>query len=570
MKKFFTPDRILLVILLMGMIPATRSWPWAKVTIGMWLVLILLHLGKNHSFLTQLYTVILYICCAATAWAVFQSFFPTLPLAALAVVWLGWIGYTAWQAWTERETLWKMTTPAWPSRPLAAVFLCAVLLTGFGVHAWLNYSQGRPFTWTGWTSLTWMALTLTAFYPRQITKPFAFLNTKQRGLLIFHMVIILFNHYGKQTNLENKLYPHPAEVTQAAFSMGYQGLGVQSVILESARLYHQGDWAQAALHLRSHWAQDDQIDFAKAFRAHLLCQNNLFLFTMAFGCDLQLQPGEEAVDLLIRDQRRECFVLTSQGRLLHLGDKGLSTLWKLEQTPLTMTTSADQAHLAVLIAPNQVLFWSTAESFPILYLPEDGKWKDIQLSSTGPTVYALSGDGRVESHRFSQEKGIWEFEKTWNPPLWQDPASGKAILLAPDESGLLLLDAHGGLCWCGEPPLYGGLTGDDLARYYNPLAPPMETLCYWGAENQVALCNQNGRIHFIDPQHKTLLTPVKADLVFDKFNAQWAYRAQTVATVPVPALHTFYQLDKNGSIHPIVMPQRYRVLHRHKIFRVMT
>jgi hypothetical protein len=556
-------------LLLLGMIPSINSWPWAKLTIALWGFLIVLHIFKTLPAVCKTYSIFLFITCAATVWGLLHILFPILPWWGLAFLWIGLVAYTLYQSWGSQQAAFTLHTSNWPSRPLAAWLTIAPVAVIMLTHAVLNHFLSRPFELAWWTSTTWALLAITLFYPVHIENPRTDLTAKKLILLLFHIIILLHVHNKYYVRIVNQVYLNPAEATRKAFHFGYQEIGVTSAVLQANTLYYE-DWTQAVTCLRRYFHHDHFVHFARELRQQPHSAHNQFFFTVTFGNDLLLQPGEEAIDLDSRTTHRELFVLTNQ-RLLRLGESGLTTLWIFDHPPVAAAVAANQENLGILLQTNQILIHNPRQTYPILYLLNDEHWRDLQLSPDGDTIYALAGNGRVESHSFSTHSNLWIYNETQSRlPLWNDNTSARSLLFSPDDQALLLLDKYGGVQFLGADIQSETFSTKDLTTYYNPLAPEMQSLAFWDNRRQLLLANDYGRIHILDPLRSGLVAPVKANLFFNKFESHWDYDTTIVAIDPIPEINTILELNRNGSISTIVMPQRYRIKHKNKIFRLPT
>ena len=574
-KSFFTRDRVVIILLLLGIVPACNSWPWAKVTILLWCMIALLFFCQRNVFIKRLYSIVLSVGCSATLWALLYSFMTPAPWLVLVFTWAVICIFGIQYSRTISKNIFILP-PYWLSKSFAgaaAIAACAIFIA---VHAVLNYHLHKPFHIQEWTSVTWMLFAFLLFYPEQIEEPFVLLRKNNVLLLLLLCPVILHIQHCCYTYFEDELYKRPAEISQKAFAHGFPDLGVKSVLYEAARL-SQTNWPEAVKTLRSAWRYENKFSFAKEFRRNPQLRNNEFLFTVTWGCDLQLltdvpigdaKPlAETAVSILSRAVKQEIYVLTG-ARLLRINTKGVSTFWNFGRTPIALAGAANLDHIGVLMDWNQVLVYSIASSYPILYLPGGMARKDIQLSADGETVYVMSGDGGIEIYRFSREKKIWESQKTLSASLWSNPDIARKILLVPEENGVFMLDRSGGVVWCGDQKEYKNYSSEICSRYYNPLAPEMNTLAFWG--NQILLGNLFGRIHFLNPGAEKYPSPVRADMYFDTGKSKWDYRSRAVSIAPVPQIQTILQCYENGSINAVVMPQRYRIEHKGKAFRIKT
>ena len=538
----------------------------------MWCMLALLYMGKNLISVRRLYSLVLSISCSATLWAIVNRLFIHAPLMLLLITWIAISIYALRLAkYLTKEVL--IPPSFWPAKPWAGLIAVTVYIVGLVIHAGLNHHLHKPFDIQGWTSATWMLAAFLVFYPKTIEEPLVQFKRSHMALLLLFCPVILHIQHCRYVRFEDLLYTNPGEITEKAFTRGFTDLGVKSVICQTLQLAGT-HWQEAVRLQRSAWRYEDKFSFAKAFQKHPVLQKNAFLFTVMYGCDLQLfknipigvknAPPEEALGMLSRAEKQEIYILTSAS-LLQINSKGITAVWNTGGQPIALCGAANQDQIGILMNLNQVLLYSTSFSYPILYLPDDGTWKDIQLSADGETVYAMSGNGRVETYRYTKEKKIWEHQKTITIPLWNTMEMAKRILLAPDETGVLLLDKCGGIAWFGDQSKYKNYTGEIRNRYYDPLAPEMNVFVFW--KNQILLGNIFGRIHFLNPDEKGFPAPVRADMYFNTGKARWDYRANAVDFAPIPEIGTILQLYKNGSINAIVMPQRYRIEHKGKAFK---
>lgn len=573
------PPNYILSILIAGILPAAFNWPWTKGMSVFWLALwgitiVLRRFGSRENadsdqshvsgtFAVPLQTILLFLICSASIWSLAYLIFPTLHPILLVVIWAGLF-------WHVRSIKPGDISTDWISKKYVSRIVVWLLGIGFLFHGLTNLLLGNPFHGSVWTSALWAALAFVILYPEKIDRPIDPLIQKKFICLCPALFLIVMTFHGtrfiwmRAELIETKT---PAELAARAFQAGYSLIGMNAAIHETGRLEKTTGWAEAVQYHRKQWQFVKKERLARAFRDRSLTRDNLFLFAACYGCDLQLQESDEAIDVAAVPEKREFWILTSKGRLLRLGNRGVECLWESEFVGIALAVSENGETHAVLTTEPRIAVLRFGQDPIKIEIRVWEQWKDIAIDSQGTTIWSLDGMGRIEAYH--KEGETWSYQGVVYEPLWQEPDIAQALLRLEDGS-FLILDAFGGIHWRSDPPVPpDSPVAQRINQHFNPERRVASDLGFWEPENHIAMADQLGFVYFlsspITPSRTTIesatnvKTPpfIRGLLSFDIAKGVWNYNDQTIAIATLPEVNSIYKLHRNGVLQAVVMPQRF-------------
>ncbi len=574
-------------ILLAGAWPAALSWTWGKGILLLWGFLWVL-IGVEPSPLTHsLRTLLLFLIGSASVWSVAVNLIPKMSHAVFYLMVLFLWGYAA-RLWKYRQPVSSCEFP-WPAKSTAAVFVLIVIFGFMLVHLVLAGMTHSRFQEESWSSMLWAALAFLLCYPTEASSHGNI--TVQRSLrwmlplLIFQVTIL---HSVQYMRIAHRLEtsPAPGQLAEKAIRQGYAGLARRAVLRETARIYADQGWADAVRYQRSQWPAVDKEKLAEAFRRDPALGQNLFLFTLSFGCRLQLMEGEEAVDMALLPGEESVYVLTSRGRLLRLGTSGLTVAWQAPQPPVALAVSPVRRIKAVLTQARQVHVLEPDHRALLVDLPASQTWVDIAMNGAGTRMWVMSEHGHIDAYRYSADRREWLPEGPLHPPLWREPDMAKALVPAGKENTFYLLDAFGGIHWRGARGLAeGNPCRQRLLEWYNPQRDTPVDIAFWEESTTLMMLERTGDVHFYalpDTRQDDLASfdtapeplppnppPVQSVIYLDLETGISYRKTQSLRLAPAPSAGTLLILQSDGTVQAIALPGRtYVTFTRLKLLRV--
>lgn len=578
-----------LIALLLGACAASSNWLWAKGFITLWLLLSALsflspktqvNLGLNSlQNALSFFALALAICGAGLAFA------NPLHGFLIGVIWLSLIAYSTILWKQDRQTL-NPLDPIWPSKFYAVFF---VLLFGGGTLAgfWLlGFLLHRPSEENWGTSLTWAALGFIVAYPKTIAREFSPLEKSAwKWATPFIIVGVLVFHFFQYRSIQSQLRANnqtgilPGVAAENALRHGYLGLGIEGILQETNRLFHEKNWKDAVNYHRGMWRDVDKDRLARAYLNHADLEKNLFLYTTCYGCNLTLNSSEQAVDFGGSPAINSFLVLTSQGRLLRLGTNGVECIHQEKENPAAMALAYQSGTAVILHASGFVNVIRDSKKPVTFVLPPFHVWKDIAINPQGSTVWTMDVNGKIDETTFNPNTESWDYQKESHLPLWSEPDIAKSFIPANRENTFFVLDRANGIHWRGDPPLPDNSSlKNELLAYYNPQRQVAAALEYWQPFSSVMMMEQTGRILFVpipdfsNPNASiaelasasaTIPAPVDSLLTFEQSQSTWQRKMETVAVAALPEANTIVELQRHGTLQAIAMPQRFHICFVH-------
>ncbi|MFB3785220.1 MAG: hypothetical protein ACE15F_02500 [bacterium] len=581
------PRLIPLWILLAGAWPAALSWTWGKGILALWILLWVLVCLESKAWTRSLLPVSLFLAGSASVWSVADFLIPKMSHLLFYSISLFLWGYTLW-LWRNRKTV----SPApWPAKPMAAGFMLLVIFGFMLVHLALAWMTHTRFHEESWSSMLWAAFAFVLCYP---TEDLISLSDPVRRALRWMLPLLFFQvtilHSVQYIRIAHRLEtsPAPGELAGRAMRPGYPGLARRAVLRETARIYAERGWANAVRYQRSQWPAVDKEKLAEDFRQDPGLERNLFLFTLSYGCMLQLAEGEEALDAAILPEEESVYVLTSRGRLLRLGTSGLTVAWHTSRPAAALAVSPGRLLKAVLTQTRQIFVLEPNQRDSLIDLPTSQTWVDIALNREGTRLWVMSEHGHIDGYQYSAGRRSWLPEGPLHPPLWREPGMAKAFAPAGMENTFYLLDAFGGIHWRGSRgPAEGNPYRKRLLEWYNPQRDTPVDIAFWEESTDLMMLERTGDVHFYSlpgtrlddlaafdsaAEPLTPNPPPVQSVIFLDLETGLSYRkplSRRLAAAP-PA-GTLLVLQSDGTLQAIAMPGRTHITFtRKKLLRVET
>ncbi|MEW6238751.1 MAG: hypothetical protein AB1656_25475 [Candidatus Omnitrophota bacterium] len=566
------------VLFLLALWPASQHWPWTKALISLWCLSFALAVFARPGVLGELSTILQYLTSAFILWMLGVTILPRLPFLGIAAIW-GAIGAYVFLSYRGRNAFPRTpySQTGWPEKRVLALTILLFVFPWMAIHFLLNVLSGAAFEWAWWTSASWSAIALILFYPRERMREIGHWDRRVQLFLAPALILAIGAiHYRQYRQIETQLAANaaPAPIAEAAFSMGYNHLGVEAVIREASRLRKESNWAETVHYLRSQWRHENLNVFARAFRSAKDIGGDLFLFASCFGCTLNLQPNEAAIDLKVSLEREEFWIISSQGRILLLTRKGARCVWRSKDELSKLALSKKGNLAAALSRERRVYILRDYAYQTAIPLPEDRIWKDIAFSENGEVLWAMDGSGAIEEYRLDAASREWRCERNRAAALWREPDVAKSFLPWEKGDGFFLLDKAGGVHWRQEKtPVLDDAIQAQLIRYYNPGDLSAMALSYWRGENYLMLLDAYGEIDFISlnflpaltgaavesPSAEVAIPPIAPPLYYDRQRPVGFYQTLAAAAVPLPEINTIMMMRRDGVLQAIAMPQRVRI-----------
>lgn len=571
--------------LALGFGAAASNWLWAKGFISLWILLCGLAYLPATPFRISLQHVLAFLAFSSAIWGVGLLIGTILPGFFLILLWLGFAAYSIF-LWKQDRAANNPPDPVWPPRFQAVLF---AWLFGGGtlLSLWLFsliYHCPRPPYW-GY-SLTWAVLGFVAAYPSSIRQDFtAEEKWSWKKAAPFFIAGVLIVHAARGAwiqstiNQDKPTQISPGAVAEDALRHGYLRLAAEGVLKETNRLFLEKGATEAINYHRSVWRDIDKERLARAFQRRADVQQNLFLFTSCYGCSLALKPSEQAVDFAVAPEKNAFFLITSQGRLLRLGTKGVELIYQGKENPVALAYSLQSGAIAILNASGFVEIIERGKAPVSFDLPPNRVWKDVAIHPNGFPLWTMDGTGRIDSYAPDVNSQFWHFEKELQPSLWQESDVAQAFYPAGRENAFYILDRANGVHWQGDQPLpEKSPLSNALLLHYNPNRQAAQNLGYWPPLSSLLLLERSGRIPLIatpDFSHSSASlaelssatpvsrAPVDSLLFFDPSQSTWQRKLESVALAAYPEINTLYELQRNGALQAIAMPQRFHIRFIH-------
>ncbi len=586
MKPGFFSDCLIFFVYLSGIGYASIFWPWARVLMVLWFILGLVGWSKRNEILSKWYTLAFFVMASCSVWSFAFRYIPYLPFPFVAGTWLCLAGFVSYRYFHPKKH---------DHSPLLSVeFVSCILVFAVGgwmvLHWILNGYLGKPFDWGWWTSPTWAVIAIMIFYPerfpRSIRKPEWFMAKYLAPILI---LLVLGIHWGRYSALSNRLEQRSTVqgISAQAFRSGYQSLGIQAAIRETLHIQEEDGWPSAVRYLREQWANANKVAIAKAWRSHPVAAEDLFFFATCFGCNLVLQPDEEAVDFTVLPKEQAYIILTSKGRLLRLDSTGIECIFTIPASCFSLAGASGGDRFAVLADEYQIHIIDDQKNLTVIPLLEkrqwgdqtwDGLvWKDLAFSRNGNSLFVLDDHGTIEMYYYVFLTQSWvKWREPFYPPLWAEAGMAQAILPSQKGNSVLLMDRVGGVHWRGDPAMKPeNFTTDNMMKYYNTNLANKKDLTFWKNGEQLILLSDTCRLDFITTKPLDVketrgvagrfdlyvdpIPSIRAELTFDRETGIKKYPSIATAVVSLPQADTIIQLLRNGRLLVFAMPNGVRI-----------
>ncbi len=572
---------IQIAILILGAWAASSNWLWSKGFIALWCSLFLLSRYKRYAELNGLIPILSFLTLSSSLCALGLFLFPVIHPLGIVVIWFGILGYALY-LWQRKST----ESPAgWPSPLYACGFV--LVLGGLAIPLFhlLGHFLHQPHVSTWGTSLTWAAVGFLTAYPRSIA--YNDMETRREFwiwltplLTGFVLIVHGYWYFAIRSQLDtNEMAQLSSQIaTEKALRHGYTGLAIQGILDQTVRLFEEQGWADAVRYHRGMWHHTGKDRLARAFLNHPALQKNLFLFTSCYGCSLQLNEEEYAIDFAVLPERSSYWILTSQGRLLCIGLQGIESI-QTTANPAAMAIAERTQTLAILDAKGTIEIWQDKKKTAAIVLSHERVWKDLLIEDDGAAFWTLDGNGRIERYSFDPASLSWQWPVEVHPPLWGESDIAQAFFPGGEDNSFFVLDKANGIHWRANNPLpQGSPLEKRLLGYYNPNRQVAADLGYWEPLSSLLMLEQTGRVLFIPvPSFSptgmaageiaavtgSIPMPIDSVLQFDPSQSTWFRKLGSIAVAPLPEADTILVLQRDGVLQAIAMPPRFHIRFVH-------
>lgn len=484
---------------------------------------------------------------ALSLWLALIALLPPLPVVALAAV-AGTL--------IAAGSLKRMPPPA----NAAGLWGGALIVFGLLIHSFINSSLGKPFDAGAWTRAALAAASLPLGFALSAGIELSVLRRIGAVAAPLGLAAVAMAHGLQYRALQSDLESaqEPALVAERAFSRGYAGLGIEAAWREIKRLTALGRFDQATIYMRGQWRHTDRTRFLDWLEDNPGGAISPWQIAVCFGAQLRLNEGEEALGFQFDPGGRVMRVLTSQGRMIELGDT------------LNIADSPDPERIALAnrLMLNQlkpVVDWYVSDGNMIEWMPQNrSAVRDLHFSEPGASFFLLYGTGRIDRVSYDESAGGFVQRERF-PALWKDADTAIAFIRDEENDGFFILTRYGGLHYHNRE-----FFNREFSPFWDPARPAMQDMAWDRERSQMLLMDDYGRIDFVDLAHEptpeapaaSARASISAAIRFDRDDAIWRGAPVYRDIALVSEHNTILLLHQNGFIEAVALQQGARIRYR--------
>lgn len=546
-------------ILPLGIIPGLLFFPWAWVIVMFWFWFLIdpsrwsQNLNRLSIILFYLYTVFCLWGIVQYLWMPFIHQYQNFLYGVMLIFFLAfWGNLLVNQHW---KTVW-LHSPAMISLSLMTIVL-VLMHTAFSLWSGIIMETNR---WNAY--FVSLIIILSCLLPFQSAHPYEGIPRVIKPLLVVMTLVVLFGQYVRSVQLHNLAYDSTQyrNAAASAIQAGYTLTAIDAVLNEGIKLASQGKTGEAVIYMRSQWEHLPKEKMAKRFREYPLTKDNPFLFLSLFGGRLKLIGDESIVDgILIQDPLQ--FIVVTNTTIFQISLDGIKRLpLIIEDAQHIQYESITQSLYGM--TRNHTIFIKNEGTVRYVPLPQEEKWMDVVLSSSGEHFWAMHARGGIVEYGLVD--GEWKDSRELYPALWRE--TDLAIRLLHETVGghdvFYVLDQCKGISIrCPVAVQDQLLPKEDLFRFYHPerrIAVDVQRY-----DDKFVITDEFGQLDMVQEGIGNDFTEwkysIRGAINFDRSSGMWLRQGDTVALIAYPEANTVIQLKRNGVFEPIAMPQGFRI-----------